>query len=66
MLLLSSRSSKRARRKGTFGDCKGSFNSLSESIKSLLPFDHFGMPQRFIARITRHILGGSRRMIRHS
>jgi hypothetical protein len=62
---LSSRSSKGAGREGAFGNFKRSFNGCSESIKSLLSFDHFRVPQRFVARITRHILGGRGGLIRH-
>jgi len=64
--LLHSRSSEWARWEGAFRNCKCSFNGRSESIKSLLPFDHFWMPQGFVARITRHILGGRVGLIRHT
>jgi hypothetical protein len=62
---LHSRFSEWTRREGAFGNRKRSFNGRSESIKCLLPFDHFWMPQGFFARITRHILGGRVGLIRH-
>lgn len=62
---LPSRSSEWARRKGALGNCKCGFNGRSESIKSFLPFDHFWMPQGFVARIARLILRGSGRVDWH-
>jgi hypothetical protein len=60
------RSSEWAGREGAFRNLKRGFNGCSESVKSFLPFDHFWMPQGFVARITRLILGGSGREIGHS
>src|ERR1700677_3008178 len=64
--LFRSRSSEWTGREGAFRNCQSCFNGGSEPIKGFLSFNHFRLPDGFVARVARLILGRRRRVIRHS